>query len=432
MVDHQLRQIGQLVDDLLEISRVTSGKVRLQKEPVDVATIVAFAIETSRPAIEAHHHRLSIALPPDSRARRCRLDPDGPGPLQPAEQRRQVHRGRRADPPGCRSRGADVVFRVRDNGVGIPPEMLPRVFDLFAQVDHSLDHSQGGLGLGLTLVRSLVEMHGGSVQARSEGLDQRGSEFLVRLPILTELSGRQGRTLRGRNDRRTPTPIATSEMTVRATPARASPGGRRQCPSAQSLAMILKLEGYDVQVAFDGVSALEAVRELPSRSGPDGHRPAGHRWLRGGPPAPPGPGAGNAGIDLLAAVTGYAEDEARRRSEQAGFDHHLVKPVDPDAVLALVCLAGMGRGGRTPRAFRCTVRPTAVWFRHRPVQIAVSLERRTRPLPSVVVSIVGLDRPASLRWKTGLPLGPQPLQARDDVGMLRRRGSSSPTDRRGG
>ena len=183
VVDHQVRQMAQLVDDLLEISRVTSGKVRLQKEPVDVATIVAYAIETSRPVLESHHHRLSIALPPEP----VHVDADSIRMAQVLSN--LLNNAAKYTQPGGQIRlaaaaeGAEVVFRVRDNGIGIPPEMLSRIFDLFAQVDHSLDHSQGGLGLGLTLVRSLVEMHGGSVQALSEGLS-RGSEFIVRLPIL--------------------------------------------------------------------------------------------------------------------------------------------------------------------------------------------------------------------------------------------------------
>jgi len=328
VVDHQVRQMGQLVDDLLEISRVTSGKVRLQKEPVDVATIVAFAIETSRPGIEAQHHRLSIALPSSPvfvEADSIRMAQVLSNLLSNAA--KYTARGGLIRLTVA-AEGAEVVFRIRDNGIGIPPEMLARIFELFAQVDHSLDHSQGGLGLGLTLVKNLVEMHGGSVEARSEGLNRGGSEFVVRLPILTEARA-EGE----------PVPQTSEPRLARG--ARSSTPGRRvlvvddNVASAQSLATILKLEGHDVRVAYDGRLALEAVVSFRPQvvlmdiglPGMDGYEAA--RRLRGDPDL-------GAGIALLVAVTGYAEDEARRSSREAGFDHHLVKPVDPDIVLALI------------------------------------------------------------------------------------------------
>ena len=182
VIDHQIKQLSQLVDDLLEISRVTRGKVRLQKEVVDVAVIVAYAVETSRPVIDANRHRLSIALPPGP----IQIDADAVRMAQVLSN--LLNNAAKYTEEGGHIRMAvrveddQVVFRVRDNGIGIPPEMLSSIFDLFTQVDHSLDRSHGGLGLGLTLVRSLVEMHGGSVQAASEGLG-KGSEFRVSLPI---------------------------------------------------------------------------------------------------------------------------------------------------------------------------------------------------------------------------------------------------------
>jgi signal transduction histidine kinase/ActR/RegA family two-component response regulator len=327
VVDHQVRQMAQLVDDLLEISRVTSGKVRLQKEPVDVATIVAYATETSRPVLEAHHHRLSIALPPDV----VFVDADSIRMAQVLSN--LLNNAAKYTKPGGQIRlaaaceGSDVVFRVRDNGIGIPPEMLSGIFDLFAQVDHSLDHSQGGLGLGLTLVRSLVEMHGGSVQALSEGLS-RGSEFIVRLPILD------------RSQVHAHTPALVQDNTT--SRKEQSRGQSRRVlivddnvSSAQSLAKVLKLDGHDVQITHDGADALEVVRRFRPEvvlldiglPGMDGYEVA--RRLRQDAEVA-------AGIALLAAVTGYAEDEARRRSREAGFDHHFVKPVDPDGVLALL------------------------------------------------------------------------------------------------
>jgi signal transduction histidine kinase/CheY-like chemotaxis protein len=327
VVDHQVRQMAQLVDDLLEISRVTSGKVRLQKEVVDVATIVAYATETSRPVLEAHHHRLSIALPSDT----VYIDAD---PLRMAQVLSNLlnNAAKYTNTGGqirlaAANEGAEVVFRVRDNGIGIPPEMLSGIFDLFAQVDHSLDHSQGGLGLGLTLVRSLVEMHDGNVQALSEGLS-RGSEFVVRLPILDP------------SQVHATTRLSEPHPTIQLKEPSQAPSLRvlvvdDNVSSAQSLAKVLKLDGHDVQVAHDGQAALESVRQLRPEvvlmdiglPGMDGYEVA--RRLREDADLA-------AGIVLLAAVTGYAEDDARRRSREAGFDHHLVKPVDPDGVLALL------------------------------------------------------------------------------------------------
>lgn len=327
VVDHQVRHLAQLVDDLLEISRVTSGKVRLQKEAVDVATIVAYAIETSRPVLESHHHRLSIALP----AEPVYVDADSLRMAQVLSN--LLNNAAKYTEPGGQirlaavSEGSEVVFRVRDNGIGIPPEMLSGIFDLFAQVDHSLDHSQGGLGLGLTLVRSLVEMHGGSVRALSEGLS-RGSEFVVRLPILDA-----SRVQKDTSSVPTETPVQIQEPTR--TPSSRVLVVDDNVSSAESLAKVLKLEGHEVQIAHDGASALESVRRFRPEvvlmdiglPGIDGYEVA--RRLRQDAEL-------SMGIGLLAAVTGYAEEEARRRSREAGFDHHLVKPVDPDGVLALL------------------------------------------------------------------------------------------------
>ena len=331
VVDHQVRQMGQLVDELLEISRVTSGKVRLQKEPIDVGTIVAYAVETSRPPIEQQHHRLSIALPPSPvfvEADSIRMAQVLSNLLNNAAKYTKPSGQIRL---GVAVEGAEVVFRVRDTGIGIPAEMLSRVFDLFTQVDHSLDHSQGGLGLGLTLVRSLVEMHGGTVQALSEG-PNRGSEFIVRLPILTEAVADPAPTPKTARTARTRSPLREDRTSA---PSRRVLVVDDNVSSAQSLAMVLKLEGYDVQVAHDGAVVLDATRRFRPEvvlldiglPGMDGYQLACR--LRQDQNL-------GASITLLVAVTGYAEDEALRRSREAGFDHHLVKPIDPDALLALL------------------------------------------------------------------------------------------------
>ena len=311
------------------------------------------AVETSRPTIDMHHHRLSLVLPPGA----VLIDADLNRMAQVLSN--LLNNAAKYTEDGGQIRlavsveGADVVFRVRDNGVGIPPEMLSRVFDLFAQVGHSLDRAQGGIGLGLNLVRSLTEMHGGSVQARSEGAG-RGSEFLVRLPVMTRAQAQARAELGPRSDALAPARTRTRRRAHVPIPDLAADGENGTSPTlpspaptrrvlvvddnataAQSMALILKLEGYQVQVAFDGVSAIEAVRSFRPAAvlmdiglpGLDGLEVA--RRIRQDPEL-------NSGIDLLAALTGFAEDEARVRSEQAGFDHHLVKPVNPEAVLALL------------------------------------------------------------------------------------------------
>jgi signal transduction histidine kinase/ActR/RegA family two-component response regulator len=349
VVEHQLIQLKQLVDDLLEVSRVSSGKVRLDREPVDVATIVAFAVETSRPTIDAHRHRLSIALPPKPVI--VEADPNRMSQVLT----NLLNNAAKYTEDGGQIRlavareGDRVAMRVRDNGVGIRRETLPRIFDLYSQADQSLDRSQGGLGLGLTLVRSLVDLHGGSVEARSDGPGQ-GSEFIVRLPVMPKARAKAK-----------PTPMADAppaapvekparrpkamEAVGEAARSMSGPGAdvatRRvlvvddsDC-SAQSMAMILKFEGYEVQIAYDGESALELVRTFQPEvvlsdivlPGIDGYELA-HR-IRRDPDL-------SAGIVLLAAVTGHGEPEARRRSREAGFDQHLVKPVDPEGILALL------------------------------------------------------------------------------------------------
>ena len=240
VIDRQVQQMAQLVDDLLEISRVTRGKVRLQKEVVDVATIVAYAVETSRPIIDAHRHRLSIALPSAAahgRGRPVRLAQVLSNLLNNAakytEEGGQIRLAVRLE-------GDQVVFRVRDNGIGIPAEMLSSVFDLFTQVDRSLDRSQGGLGLGLTLVRSLVEMHGGTVQAdeRRAGQGER-----VHRPA-PGLASR-------RNDRQAPAALRGRCRSGRCRrPARPAPSAGRKVlvvddnvTWAQSLALLLSAGG---------------------------------------------------------------------------------------------------------------------------------------------------------------------------------------------
>jgi CheY-like chemotaxis protein len=211
------------------------------------------------------------------------------------------------------------VIRVRDSGIGIPAEMLSSVFDLFTQVDRALDRSQGGLGIGLTLVRRLVEMHAGTVQVSSPGPNQ-GSEFVVRLPALADVHA----------------PVVSTNGDGGHAPAK-GPGSRilvvdDNVDATDSLALLLGVSGHEVRTAYDGPAALEAAEAFDPAivlldiglPGMDGYEVA--RRLRQLP-----------GRDkvLLVALTGYGQEEDRRRSREAGFDHHLVKPVDPEVLLAL-------------------------------------------------------------------------------------------------
>jgi CheY-like chemotaxis protein/two-component sensor histidine kinase len=308
----QVEHMTKIVDDLLDVSRVKRGLVQLVRKPVELREVIAAAIEQCRAQIEAGRHRLVVTLTPEpvlTTGDEVRLvqvvtnllanatkysDPDTEIALQ------------------LEVEADEVVIRLRDHGIGIAPALLPHVFDLFTQADRTAARSQGGLGLGLALVKRLVELHDGSVEAHSDGLG-RGAEFIVRLPL-----------------------IAASEQASAVTPALAQPAARIGLPdilvvddnkdAADVLAMLLKMEGHRVHVAYDGHSALQcAQREKPAvmvldlgLPGMDGYELARH--LRGHPQTTSA---------TLIALSGYGQDEDRRRAREAGFDHHLVKPVDP-------------------------------------------------------------------------------------------------------
>ena len=322
LMGRQVRQMVRLVDDLFDLSRIMQGKLDLRKERIELATVVADAVETARPGVEAKGHELIVSLP----AGPMPLDAD-PVRLSQALTNLLNNAAKYSEPGGrivlsARREGAEVVIGVRDDGVGIAPEMLPRIFDLFVQEGRSADRSQGGLGVGLALVKSLVEMHGGSVQARSEGLGL-GSEFLVRLPAPATVAAP------GANGDRKPTEARW--------PCRRILVVDDNKDSANALARLLKrLYGQEVEVAHDGPSALaraatfrpEVILLDIGLPGMDGYEVA--RRLRGMP--------GFEAVTLLA-LTGWGQEEDRRRSLEAGFDHHLVKPVDPEAILDLLTKA---------------------------------------------------------------------------------------------
>jgi PAS domain S-box-containing protein len=313
MMARQLAQMVRLVDDLLDMSRIDRGKIELRNERLNVATVIESALETSRPLIEAGRHELIV---------RPSADPVWvTGDLTRLAQvvGNLLNNSAKYTPEGghiwltVERRGDQVLIRVRDDGMGIPCEMVPKIFDMFTQVDRNLKQSQGGLGIGLTLVRRLVEMHEGKVEAVSEGAG-RGCEFIVTLPLAAEL------TTEGCNGQ----PNEKCERGAQA-PIRRILVVDDNKDSAESLSLLLQLKGNEVKVVHDGPSALEAMKEyrpavvlldigLPGMSG---HEVA--RKLR---ETQEGKGV------VLIAQTGWGQEEDRQRSTAAGFDAHLVKPLD--------------------------------------------------------------------------------------------------------
>ncbi len=325
MMERQLGQMVRLVDDLMDVSRITQNKLVLRKERVELAAVLRSAVESARPLIEANGHELVVTLPPQP----VYLDGDLTRLAQVFAN--LLNNAAKYTEPGGRIRltgevdGNEVVVKVRDNGVGIPPDMLPRVFEMFTQVDRSLERSQGGLGIGLSLVRGLVQMHGGTIAVCSDG-PGRGSEFTVRLPVFCGPLPPE------------PAPDGGVE------PKEA--GCKRRIlvvddnkDSANSLSLMLRLTGNEVRTAHDGLAAVDAAAAfqpdvvlldigLPKLNGYDAARRI--RSLAGGQAV------------FLIALTGWGQDEDRRRSTEAGFNLHLVKPVDLAALQNL--LAGLHRG----------------------------------------------------------------------------------------
>jgi two-component system CheB/CheR fusion protein len=325
VLQRQMRQMTRIVGDLVDVSRIAERKIELSVEKVTLRSVLETAVETLRPTLDASRHTLSLTIPP----RPLYLDVD---PVRLAQvfvnllnnavkfsKPRSaieviVEHGAR-ESPGAGGRGSDetVVVRVRDHGIGIPPEILPRIFEMFVQGDQSLERVRGGLGVGLSLARSLVELHGGTIEARSVGRG-KGSEFVVRLPLAAP-------------------PV---ESTPAPEPVRSAKDVAVGCrvlvvddnaDQAESLSMLLELLGYEVSVAHDGPSAVSAAASflpdvalldigLPGMTGYDVAR-----RIRAEPAL---------AHVVLVAQTGWSQPEDRQRSLEAGFDHHLVKPVDVD------------------------------------------------------------------------------------------------------
>ena len=311
VIDRQVTQLSRLVDDLLDVSRITSGKIVLQREPMELNAAVVRAVDASRSHIEARKQTLQVDVssePVPVEADFTRLSQVVMNLLNNAA-KYTPHGGQIRISVGREGRNA--VVRVRDNGIGMSAELKARVFDLFVQGDRSLDRAEGGLGIGLTLVKRLIELHGGQVEALSDGPGQ-GSEFVFRLPLLDQVS----------RDARTP-----------ANGTRPAPPVRRRIlivddnrDSAQTMAALLQAWGHEVQTAYDGPAAVSAAGDFRPEAifldlglpGMNGYDVAKH--LRAASELAPA---------MLVAFTGYGQDEDRRRVLDAGFDHHLVKPVDP-------------------------------------------------------------------------------------------------------
>ena len=319
MMERQLGQMVHLVDDLLDVSRVTTGKVTLRSERVPVGRIIDAAIETSRPSIEQFQHSLAVT----QAAEELWVDAD---PTRLAQVLTNLlnnaakytpRRGRIA--VEAAAEGDEVVLRVVDDGIGIAADMLPRVFDLFTQVGRSLESAHGGLGIGLSLARKLVEMHGGTVSVASAGLGC-GSTFAVRLPRAARPAESATPACAGGAAALVPRRILVVDDNV---------------DGAETLATLLSLLGHTTRTAFNGLTALEAAARMRpdvvlldiGLPGMNGYEVAA-RLCEAEPPRP-----------LLVAITGWGSDEDRRRAAMAGFDHHLTKPVDPEQVTALLaCL----------------------------------------------------------------------------------------------
>jgi PAS domain S-box-containing protein len=318
MMNRQVSQIVRLIDDLLDMSRISRGKIELKKERIELASVVHHAVEAVRPLCGGMDHELTVTIPPQP----IFLNGDATRLAQVVGN--LLNNACKFTPRDGRiwltveREGPRAIIRVRDTGIGIAAEQLSGIFKMFTQIDTSLERTQGGLGIGLTLVKNLVEMHDGTVEASSPGVG-RGTEFAVRLPILTEPPVSPP-----------PEPAGVKQA---ATVKRRILVVDDNRDSADSLAMLLKLTGHEAQIAHDGVEAVEAAAKfqpdvilldigLPKLNGYEAARRIREQQ-------------GKKGL-VMVALTGWGQEEDRRRSEEAGFDAHMVKPVDHDALTKLL------------------------------------------------------------------------------------------------
>ena len=331
MMERQLGQMVRLIDDLLDVSRISRGKFELRKERIDLAAAIKSAVDTAQPLIDAAGHRLTVTMSP----RPIYLDAD---PVRLAQvfsnllnnAAKYMERGGRiwlTVTPG----DDEVVVSVRDTGIGIPAEALPNIFDMFSQVDHSLEKAQGGLGIGLTLVKQLLEMHGGRIEARSDG-PNKGAEFIAHLPIV-KAAGSSERTESAAQPRGH---APTCRILV----------ADDNRDAAESMSTVLRLMGNEVRTVHDGLQAVEEAAAfrpdmvlldigMPRLNGYDAaRRIRAQRWGKS---------------IMVVAMTGWGQDEDKRRAAEAGFDRHFTKPVNPDDLEQLIAgLRSSPPQGRLP------------------------------------------------------------------------------------
>jgi PAS domain S-box-containing protein len=318
VIERQGRAMGHLLDDLLDVSRITRGTVEINKSRVTLSEVVDGAVETARPLIEQRSHSLVLEVPPQA----VTIEAD-PLRISQVIANLLTNAAKYTQPGGVLRLSvsveeAQLTLHVSDNGIGIDPQALPRVFDMFVQVKGPLERQEGGLGIGLAVSKKLVELHGGTIEARSEGTG-RGSEFIVRMPCV----------------------IGSTEMPAPA-PAR-SPGMKRarlrvvvaddNRDAADSLSVLLQLDGHEVSVAHDGVRALELIKQVrPQVALLD----IGMPGLNGYQVAEQARANAASSHMMLIALTGWGQAQDLQRANAAGFDHHLVKPAEPGAVRALL------------------------------------------------------------------------------------------------
>ena len=316
VIQRQVQHMVRLIDDLLDVSRLTQGKVLLRRRPTAVAAFVQEAVENARELIQAQRQRLTFDVP----AAPLFVDGDPVRLVQIVGN--LLHNAAKYTQEGgaitvtVQQLGASVVIRVGDNGIGIAAEALPFIFDMFTQDDRSLNRSQGGLGIGLTVVRSMVELHGGTVEARSAGIGQ-GSEFVVALPRIAHVEPKAEIAAGLASP-----PVAARILVI-----------EDNVDAADTLAMLLRLSGHEVDVGFDGPSGLDMIEQLRPQivlcdiglPGLNGYEIAQRVRERGRVPAP-----------VMIALTGYDGANDRIRALAAGFDHHIAKPTDVAALQHLI------------------------------------------------------------------------------------------------
>jgi PAS domain S-box-containing protein len=332
IIERQVGNLKHLIDDLLEISRISTGRIQLQRERIAVGRIVERAVETARPLIVQRRHEFTLSVPPQP----LWLDGDA-ARLEQVVVNLLINAAKYTDQAGqiwlnVEEEGETVVLRVRDTGIGIAAELLPHIFDLFTQAQRSLDRAQGGLGIGLCLVQRLVDLHGGRVEV--ESVPGQGSEFVVRLPLMRASMASVAPSL-------LPVPVPPTEMAALPTLVPRVLVVDDNVDAAETLAILLQVSGHEMRTAYDGPAALDAALQfrpevvlldigLPGLSGLDVARRI--RKL--------------AALEnvVLVAMTGYGQATDREQSQEAGFDHHLVKPADFDEVQRI--LAGVAQNGR--------------------------------------------------------------------------------------